>query len=66
MLTKTATDIVPKLNVNLVMNFGYELYIYILYFFERASCNDSWYMTNVTHKFLSMFRFMGPCIVNVG
>ena len=30
----------------------------ILYFVDRASCNDSWKMTNVTHKFLSMYLFL--------
>jgi len=28
---------------------------YILHFVDRASCNDTWQMTNVTHKFLSMY-----------
>ena len=30
----------------------------ILHFVERASCNDSWQMTNVTHKFLPMYLFL--------
>ena len=28
-----------------------------LHFVDRASCNDSWLMTNVTHKFLSIYLF---------
>ena len=30
----------------------------ILQFVDRASCNDSWWMNNVTHKFLSMYLFL--------
>ena len=28
------------------------------HFVDRASCNDSWYMTNVTHKLFSMYLFL--------
>jgi len=30
----------------------------MLYFVDRASCNDSWYMTNVMYKFLSTYSFL--------
>ena len=29
-----------------------------LHFVDRASCNDSWWMTNVMHKFFSMYLFL--------
>ena len=32
--------------------------IRILHFVDRASCNDSWKMTNVMHKFFSMCLFL--------
>ena len=31
---------------------------YILHFVDRASCNDSWLMTNVMHKFSSVYLFL--------
>ena len=30
----------------------------ILHFVDRASCNDSWLMTNVMHKLFSMYLFL--------
>ena len=30
----------------------------VLHSIDRALCNDSWQMTNVKHKFLSMYLFL--------
>ena len=39
-------------------SFGHSCYCKILHSVDRASCNDSWWMTNVLHKFFSMYLFL--------
>ena len=48
----SATQLVKLQNLSLEFERGN---IQFSHFVDRASCNDSWYMTNVMHKFFSMY-----------